>query len=283
MKVSVIVTTYNRPDALEKVIAALLSQTRPPDEILVADDGSGPETRELITSLQSNSGPPLHHVWQEDEGFRLSRIRNKAVLKSKGDYLILLDGDCIPTRFFVADHLALAEKGCFFQGKRALVNRKLAKGFDFNAASSFIRMLCQAVSGGISNAHHIVRIPFFPSSRNRKMSGVRGCNMGFFKADVEAVNGFNHEFTSWGREDSEFVARFFKYGVKRKENPFRAVCFHLWHRENKGTCSAKNEELLKQALSSDAWYCAHGLKDLEDFSPGMKAGPSGSGEGCKSL
>lgn len=262
MKVSVIVTTYNRPDALKKVITALLSQTRPPDEILVADDGSGPETRGLITSLQSKSRPSLHHVWQEDEGFRLSRIRNKAVLKSKGDYLILLDGDCIPTRFFVADHLALAEKGYFFQGKRALVNRKLAAGFDLSAASSFLRLLRQAVSGGISNAHHIVRIPFFPSSRNKKMSGVRGCNMGFFKADVEAVNGFNHEFTSWGREDSEFVARLFKYGLKRKEHPFRAICYHLWHRENKGTCLEKNEDLLKQALASDDWRCTKGLNEL---------------------
>ncbi|OGR24325.1 MAG: glycosyl transferase family 2 [Desulfobacterales bacterium RIFOXYA12_FULL_46_15] len=262
MKVSVIVTTYNRPDALKKVITALLSQTRPPDEILVADDGSGPETRELITSFKSNPGPPLCHVWQEDEGFRLSRIRNKAVLKSKGDYLILLDGDCIPARFFVADHLALAEKGCFFQGKRVLVNRKLAPGFDFRDTASFAGLICQALFGSISNAHHIIRIPFFPSSRNRKMSGVRGCNMGFFKQDVEAVNGFNHEFTSWGREDSEFVARLFKYGIKRKENPFRAVCFHLWHRENKGICPEKNEELLKQALATDAWSCANGLKEL---------------------
>lgn len=282
MKVSVIVTTYNRPDALEKVITALYRQTRLPDEILVADDGSGSETREILSSFQDSSGPPLHHVWQADQGFRLSCIRNRAVLKSRGEYLILLDGDCIPTRFFVADHLDLAEKGYFFQGKRALVNQKLADRFDFKDTVSFARVFRHALSGGISNAHHIVRIPFFPSSRNKKMSGVRGCNMGFFKQDVEAVNGFNHEFTSWGREDSEFVVRLFKYGLKRKENPFRAVCYHLWHRENKGTCPEKNEELLKQALASDAWYCIRGLKDLKDISPDTCGGPAGSGEDCKS-
>nr|NJM03518.1 glycosyltransferase [Desulfobacula sp.] len=116
MKISVIVTTYNRPGALKKVIAALFNQTRPPDEILVADDGSGPETRELMVELEQNPGPPLCHVWQEDQGFRLAMIRNKAVLKAKGEYLILLDGDCIPTRYFVADHLALDGKGYFFQG-----------------------------------------------------------------------------------------------------------------------------------------------------------------------
>lgn len=262
MKVSVIVTTYNRPDALKKVIAALYGQTRLPDEILVADDGSGPETREVISEFQHRQAPALCHVRQEDQGFRLSMIRNKAVLKAKGEYLILLDGDCIPTRFFVADHLDLAEKGYFFQGKRALVNQKIASCFDFKDTTSFIRLFCQALSGGISNAHHIVRIPFFPCSRNKKLAGVRGCNMGFFKQDVEAVNGFNHEFTSWGREDSEFVARLFKYGIKRKEHPFRAICYHLWHRENKAACLEKNEDLLKQALASDDWRCAEGLSSL---------------------
>lgn len=263
MKISVIVTTYNRPGALKKVILALYRQTRPPDEILVADDGSGLETHELIAELGRKAGPPLCHVWQEDQGFRLAMIRNKAVLKAKGEYLILMDGDCIPTRFFVADHLALAEKGYFFQGKRALVNEKIADRFDFRDTLSFVRLFRLALSGGISNAHHIVRIPFYPCSRNRKMSGVRGCNMGFFKADVEAVNGFNHEFTAWGREDSEFVARLFKYGVKRKEHPFRAVCYHLWHRENKAVCLEKNEDLLKQALDSDDWFCRDGLNSLK--------------------
>jgi glycosyltransferase involved in cell wall biosynthesis len=282
VKNSVIVTTYNRPGALKKVIAALYRQTRPPDEILVADDGSGPETRELIAELGQKAGPPLCHVWQEDQGFRLAMIRNKAVLKAKGEYLILMDGDCIPTRHFVADHLALAEKGYFFQGKRALVNQKIADNFAFRDTLSFVRLFRLALSGGISNAHHIVRIPFFPCSRNRKMSGVRGCNMGFFKADVEAVNGFNHEFTAWGREDSEFVSRLFKYGLKRKEHPFRAVCYHLWHRENKAVCLEKNEDLLEQALASPAWRCERGLEDLKGLSPEMRDGLSGSGGDCKS-
>ncbi len=282
MKISVIVTTYNRPGALKKVIVALFSQTRRPDEILVADDGSRPETRELMAELEQKAGVPLCHVWQEDQGFRAARIRNLGILSSKGDYLILLDGDCIPTRFFVADHLDLAEKGYFFQGKRALVNQKIVDGFDFRDTLSFARLFRLALSGGISNAHHIVRIPFFPCSRNRKISGTRSCNMGFFKEDVEAVNGFNHEFTSWGREDSEFVARLFKYGLKRKEHPFRAVCYHLWHRENKAVCLEKNEILLEQALASPAWRCERGLEDLKGLSPEMRGGPAGSGEDCKS-
>jgi glycosyltransferase involved in cell wall biosynthesis len=262
VKVSVIVTTYNRPDALKKVIAALYCQTRPPDEILVADDGSGPKTREVLSEFQHRKDPTLSHVWQEDLGFRAALVRNKAILKSKGEYLILLDGDCIPDRFFVADHLTLAEKGFFFQGKRVLVNQKLADGFDFNDTTSFIRLFFQVLSGTLSNAHHIIRIPFFPCSRNRKISGTRSCNMGLLKQDVEAINGFNNAFTGWGREDSEFVARLFKYGLKRKENPFRAICYHLWHKESKRNCLEKNNELLKQALASDDWRCTKGLNEL---------------------
>ncbi len=282
MKVSVIVTTYNRPDALKKVIAALYSQTRLPDEILVADDGSGPKTREALLEFSHHKTPVLCHVWQEDEGFRAALVRNKAISKSKGKYLILLDGDCIPDRFFVKDHLDLAEKGFFFQGKRVLVNQKFADDFNFDDTTSFRRLFCQVLSGTFSNAHHIVRIPFFPCSRNKKITGTRSCNMGFFKQDAEAINGFNNAFTGWGREDSEFVARLFKYGLIRKENPFRAVCYHLWHRESKRNYLEKNNELLKQALASDDWRCANGLKDLEDINPDRNGGPAGSGEDCKS-
>jgi glycosyltransferase involved in cell wall biosynthesis len=282
VKVSVIVTTYNRPEALKKVILALQSQTRPPDEILVADDGSGPKTRELMAELEQSPGPPLCHVWQEDKGFRAAMVRNRAILVSTGDYLIFMDGDCIPTRFFVADHLALAEKGYFFQGKRALVNRKIVDGFDFKDTLSFVRLFRLALSGGISNAHHIVRIPFFPRSRSWKLSGIRSCNMGIFKKDVSAVNGFNQAFLGWGREDSEFVVRLFKYGLKRKEHPFRAICYHLWHPENTRNRLEKNEGLLEQALASPAWRCEKGLEDLKGLSPEMRAGPAGSGEDCKS-
>ncbi len=115
MKLSVIVTTYNRPDALKKVLEALVAQTRIPDEILVADDGSGPGTEAMLTAFENRSGPVFFHIWQRDRGFRAALARNKAVAVSSGDYLVFLDGDCIPDRHFISDHLALAEPGCFFR------------------------------------------------------------------------------------------------------------------------------------------------------------------------
>jgi len=262
MKISIVVTTYNRPDALVKVLDGLIHQTCLPDEIVVADDGSSDETRACLKPFLARTDIRIIHVWQEDKGFRAARIRNKAISSSTGDYLILLDGDCIPEKKFVADHRALAEKGCFFQGKRALVNEKLAASFDLKDMASTFRLIWLALCSGISNRHHILRLPFFPSYKVCKLSGIRSCNMGIFKDDVKAVNGFNQDFIGWGREDTEFAVRLFRYGLKRKENLFRAICYHLWHRENPRDELEKNDSLLELSEQSGAYYCESGIADL---------------------
>ena len=131
MKISVIVSTYNRPDTLVKVLDGLNHQTRLPDEIIVADDGSTHETRQAIESYLSDSQPRCIHVRHEDEGFRLARIRNEAIKASSSDYLVFLDGDCIPQCHFVEDHSALAQKGFFFQGKRVIVSQTASPFFSF--------------------------------------------------------------------------------------------------------------------------------------------------------
>ncbi len=262
MNVSVIVPTYNRPKALKKVLDGLVNQTCLPHEIIIADDGSTRETARMLTPYLAQSDILVHHVWQEDQGFRAALIRNKAILKSTGEYLLLLDGDCIPEKHFVADHLGMAEEGCFFQGKRVLVNQKIVDRFDHRDMGSFLKLMVYLMTAGISNGHHLLRIPFFPSYKVEKLSGVRSCNMGLFKKDVEAVNGFNHDFTGWGREDSEFVIRLFRYGLKRKENPFKAICYHLWHRENPRNNLEKNDIILENAVASSAFFCESGLTKL---------------------
>jgi len=263
MTLSVIVTTYNRPDALKKVLEGLYGQTLLPDEILVADDGSGPDTRTLVADFENRPGLKVLHVWQRDQGFRAARVRNKAVAAASGDYLVFLDGDCIPDRHFVSDHLALAEPGCFFQGKRVLVDKTLSDTFDITDCTSFGRLVCHALSGRLGNAHHIFRIPFVPGLKKKQgLSGIRSCNMGVFRADVTAVNGFNHEFEGWGREDSEFAVRLFKHGLARKEHPFRAICYHLWHPENSRTRLSANDRLLEEAMAADTCMCRNGLNRL---------------------
>jgi glycosyltransferase involved in cell wall biosynthesis len=259
MKTSVIITTYNRPDALVKVLRGLRHQRRPADEILVADDGSGPETLETVRGFAREFSRPLHHIRHDDRGFRAAEIRNKAILTSTGDYIILLDGDCIPATCFIGDHLALAENGCFFQGKRVLINKRLANRFTHEYTQSALTLIRYVFTQDISNRHHLIRMPYFPALYPSGLNGIRSCNMGFFRKDIFAVNGFNQDFVGWGREDSELAARFRGYGLKRKEHPFMAACFHLWHEENDRKHLAGNDDLLRRTVNSNEYICSNGL------------------------
>ncbi len=248
MKVSLIVTTYNNPRALKKVMEGILCQTRLPDEVIIADDGSGEETDAIVRNFSANGVFPAFHVRHEDKGFRAAKIRNEAIKRSTGEYLILLDGDCVVNRLFVSDHISLAEKGCFIQGKRVLVRRDFVE-------------IRRALSGRISNAHHLIRLPRSFSIKNRKLKGIKSCNMSFFRTDITAVNGFNEDFIGWGNEDSELACRFFKYGLKKKVHSFMAICFHLWHPVNK-TVTDENKLLLATAVASGEYVCKNGITKL---------------------
>ena len=258
MKVSLITTTYDSPSALKKATDSILGQTRMPDEVIIADDGSGDETAEVVKRFSGAASFPVRYVWQEHREFRAAKIRNDAINQSTGEYLILLDGDCVLNRHFIADHLSLAEEGYFIQGKRVLVSRSAVEAFDHTYADSAAILITMAIIGKISNVHHLVRLPFFPAVKNTKLKGIKSCNMSFFRRDIIAVNGFNEEYVGWGNEDSDLACRFFKYGLMKKVHQFMAVCFHLWHPTNK-VVPARNEKLLAAAVASGEYFCEHGL------------------------
>jgi len=259
MQLSVIMTTYNRPGALRRVLEGLAGQTRLPDEVIIADDGSGPETTAVIASFEQAGPFALEHVRHADRGFRAAAIRNKAINRSHGDYLVCLDGDCIPDSHFIADHLKLAQRGCFFQGKRVLIAKQRAAIFSFQEIATPLRKLKCLLQSDIGNRHHLLRLPFFPAFKSRRLSGIRSCNMGFFRDDIYAVNGFNEDFEGWGREDSELAVRLFNYGLKRKSHAFAAICFHLWHAENDRDRLAVNDALLAQMRAAETYFCTWGL------------------------
>jgi GT2 family glycosyltransferase len=260
MKVSVIITTYNRPDALGRVLEGLRLQNRHADEVIVADDGSGPETRKLVEKTAAEATWQTLHIWQEDKGFRAARIRNKAIRESSGNYIISLDGDCIPDKHFIADHRRLAQKGFFFQGKRVLIGKNLSRTFSFPQTVSLPARLRLLLCKEISNRHHLIRLPFIPSTRSTGLSGIQSCNMGFFREDLYAVNGFNEDFEGWGREDSELAVRFFALGLKRKGHFSMAICFHLWHTQIDRHRLDINDALLRKALEEGQYRCVKGLE-----------------------
>lgn len=259
ISVSLIVTTHDRPDALAKVLDALEDQTRFPREVIVADDGSGPDTARLIRERAKRHPRPILHVRQEHEGFRAARIRNRGLRVASGNYIVLLDGDSLPERFFIADHIRLAESGCFVQGKRVLADEVLTRTLTPDRINSPLERTRLLLSRHVGNRHHLLRWPSFPARVSGRMEGIRSCNMGFFRDDIVAVNGFNEDFVGWGREDSELVARLFRWGLKRKEHPFMAMCFHLWHPENDRSGLERNDLLLKRTLESHDIVCPNGL------------------------
>ncbi len=258
MKISLIIATHNDPIALEKVIRGVLRQIRFPDEVIIAEDGLDDATAALVKGFIGVVPFPLLHVGQEHRGFRAAKIRNEAIKRSSGDYIILLDGDCIINRHFVADHMALAEEGYFIQGKRVHVNRSAVERFCHDHTDSPFTLINMAILREISNVHHILRMPFLPSVKNRKLKGIKSCNMSFFREDILAVNGFNEDFVEWGNEDSELACRFFKYGLIKKVHPFMAICFHLWHPTNK-TSSDTTRKLLAATIASKEYVCKNGI------------------------
>lgn len=265
MKTTLIVTTYNRPDALEAVLKSIQHQIVMPDEVIVADDGSRDDTRQLVERFMPDFPTKLLHCWHEDRGFRLSEIRNKAILQSSGDYIIMVDGDMVLNHNFVRDHIMLARPNQFIQGSRVLMSQRLTDSFlhknkdiKLNWCTKGIKNRLNAMS--IKGLMKCVSKHYGPKG----IESVRGCNMSYWKADVEKVNGFNQDFVGWGREDSEFVVRMLNNGYQRINAKFGCVGFHLWHPENKRSDAelAENDKRLAEALENKVMTCKNGLKIL---------------------
>lgn len=259
MKICIIVTTYNRPDALEKVLEGLGCQTRSPDEVIVADDGSGDETALCIQKQKEKYTFPLMHVWHEDRGFRVARIRNLAIHRTTADYLVFLDGDCMPDRHFVSDHLRSAKKGAFFQGKRVLTSMDFADTITCRTVNSPWSRAGLLFGKKVSNRHHLLRFPVFPYFSSKKQTGIRGCNMGVFRRDMISVNGFNQDYEGWGREDSDLAVRLFRFGLVKRTHPFLAVVYHLWHPEEARGRLSHNDQLLENTIKDTNYVCQNGL------------------------
>ncbi|MBI4042426.1 MAG: glycosyltransferase family 2 protein [Deltaproteobacteria bacterium] len=257
--VSIIVSTYNRPDYLRRVIEGYRHQTVQPLELVIADDGSSDETKRIVEEVKEQTSLKISHIWQEDCGFRLAQIRNKAIAKSSGDYLIICDDDVIPHPRLVEDHLRYAERGYFIQGHRVLIGEKVSSYFTHRDISPLNIMRLTLTKQAANSIISIFRFPLPLIRISKKIKGLRGCNMSFFRKDLIAVNGFNEDFIGWGKEDTELAIRFYKYGLFRKDVKFRACCFHLHHPPHPRENIERNMKLVEKAIASASYLCANGL------------------------
>lgn len=257
MKASLIISTYNWPEALNLVLKSVLHQKHMPLEVIVADDGSGEETRKLISSFQSEFPIPLKHVWIPDQGFRKSKVLNMAYAQAKGDYLIQCDGDSIMHPFFVQDHLQFAKPNSFIQGSRVFLLPETSE-----RAFKHEKIYFPWTHKGIVNRLNAMRIVFMQKmldNPEERINAVRGSNMSFWKEDFVAVNGYNEALEGWGREDSELAARLVHSGVMRRKLKFGGIQYHLYHQEESRDRLTANDAILAEVLEKKIKRCAHGI------------------------
>ena len=276
--ISVIVTTYNREDALDAVLRSLARQSDRDFEVIVADDGSRPATADLVAAWKGKLGRPLVHVWHEDRGFRAAEIRNRAILAARGAYVIFLDGDCLARADFVAAHRRLAEPGWFVTGNRILLSRALTEKVLREKLEpeqwSFAAFAGERRRGGINRMAALLHLPLGPLRRLRRKQwrGARSANLAVWRADLARVDGFDADYSGWGKEDSDIIVRLLRAGIKRKDGAFATGVLHLWHAAADRDRLAANERKLSDIISSDTIRAQRGLSALQNAAAAAKAG-----------
>lgn len=273
MKISFIVLTYNRSDALLAVLRSLSVQCGASQEVLIADDGSRPDQVEMLFQRCPRFKCPVRHVWHPDTGFTAARARNLAASLATGDYLVFLDGDCVPNRSFVDQHARLAESGCFVNGSRVLLGENLTR----EVTSGTIDLLrCTApfwltarIRGDSNKLLHLALWPWrlFRVKQGFEWRGIRSCNLGVWRSDFVGVNGFDEVFEGWGHEDADLVLRLSHLGVQRKNGFMATEVFHLWHRENKRSQESLNRNRVLQRMTTHLIRAEKGLEELDPRLP----------------
>ncbi len=259
IKTTLIISTYNWPQALHLCLLSVSRQSVLPDEVIIADDGSTRETRDLIEMMQETFPVPLLHVWQEDQGFQLARIRNKAIARSSHEYVIQVDGDLILHKHFVKDHLEISKPGTFVTGSRVLMNKKLSDKL-IHAKKTSTGLLCRGLTNHTNRFQiRFLRNYFADRYKANNIMKLRGCNMAFWRKDLIQVNGYNEAFYGWGREDNEIAARLANAGIRKRAIKFGGIVFHLYHPEKCREHCEENERRLAQTITDKITYCSQGV------------------------
>lgn len=265
MKTAVIVTTYNRPDALSCVLEGYCHQHDQDFVLVVADDGSTDETAAVIRSFQRRGIMPLTHVWHEDRGFRAAAIRNRAVAATDADYIVFTDGDCVPSRHFVRAHKTLAEAGYFLGSNRillreALTGRVLREHLPIHQWGWRDWMRAWG-RNEVNRLVPLLTVPDWPFRKGmpNRWEGIKTCNLSVWRHDLVRVNGLDESYEGWGLEDSDLVIRLLRAGVKHKSARFAAPVFHLWHPEQDRSAMPENRVRLEALIRSDRVWAEKGL------------------------
>lgn len=264
--IGVIISTYNNPNWLEKVLWGYMNQTVQVDEIIIADDGSKEDTRLLIESFKDKL--PIKHVWHEDNGFQKSQILNKAIVASTADYMIFTDQDCIPRIDFVETHQQYAEKGYLLSGGYFKLPMDISLSLtedDIKTGNAFslkwLRKKGLPYSFKCTKLFTNKTFACFMNAITPTKATWNGCNASGWRQDILKTNGFNEEM-QYGGQDREFGERLFNMGIKPKQIRYSAICLHLDHKRPYKTAEsmAKNIAIRKNTRKSGIIETPHGIQ-----------------------
>jgi glycosyltransferase involved in cell wall biosynthesis len=267
MRCSLLVTTYNWKEALAAVLASVRRQSRLPDEVIVADDGSRSDTREMLEAQARDFPTVLRHVWQEDLGFRAASIRNRAIAASRGDYVICIDGDMVLHPHFVEDHVTLARPGSFLQGGRIQATAACTQRLLSGARPRFSPWMDAdfAAQHG-DERRHAVRLPWLARRKARSSNPgvtVMSCNLSAWRDDLVRANGFDERMEGYGSEDLELDLRLRNAGLQRRRLKFAGLAVHLLHRSRAPVdpedMSMPNNRILEETARLQRVRCDQGL------------------------
>lgn len=283
MKISVIVSTYNAEEWLDKVLFGYRRQTHADYEVIVADDGSRPQTRELIEAHAADYPVPLRHVWHEDQGYRRQQILNQAIPLARAPYILFTDGDCIPRRDFVAVHAIHARRGRFLSGgycklgmeaSKAIAREDIASGRAFDMAwlrprdrvgfSNTLKLGATAFTGCVLDTVTTARATF------------NNCNSSAWKDDLLAVNGYD-ERMQYGGPDRELGERLENHGIRGKQIRHRAVCVHLDHARSYKTAESleRNRAIRAYTRANKVVVTPYGIRKGMEADRPAEALPAG--------
>jgi glycosyltransferase involved in cell wall biosynthesis len=257
---SLIVSTYNWPQALELVLISIMKQTKMPLEVIIADDGSGITTRQLIDDYQKNFPVPLKHVWHEDLGFRKTIILNESVRQSKGNYIIQIDGDIILHPKFIEDHIKYAKPGYFIKGSRGMLSKNKTLSI-LESKHISISPFQSGLGSKINATRFPVMCPVFFGNPSLTRN-VKGCNFAFWKNNFIEVNGYDNSMEGWGHEDIEIAARLVNIGIKCRHLKMVAVCYHLHHKLNSRHQQKSNFLVYERVVKEHIKFCENGYAML---------------------
>jgi glycosyltransferase involved in cell wall biosynthesis len=272
MKVSVIISTYNAEEWLHKVLNGFSVQSEKDFEIVIADDGSTDLTKDLLPKFSTKFKHPIIHVWHEDNGFQKTKIINKAILKTNSDYLIFTDGDCIPRKDFVANHLKNKEEGYFLSGGYFKLPMFISKAITENDIENqncfkffWLKKMGLKLSFKISKLTQIKFLAQFLNWLTPTKRSWNGHNSSGFKKDIIAVNGFNHDM-QYGGLDRELGERLFNNGLLSKQIRYSAVCIHLDHKRGYATSETWkiNNDIRSFNKKNKVTFIKNGLNSITD-------------------